>query len=367
MNSVETQIALGFRILIAGRPVEGQIHLGVGYALCVRGGGDVTVDLDDISVENLEVVHPAVTLPGVGDYVGPDVGIVDIHCSHDCVAGRTQLENLCRDGGPVGLECCHASPEAVLIVGPTAGSVLVRGTGCPEVVPADVPGDDLRLAGGAPERRIAAECREQLGTGPFVLTEVCACDRYPSVGLDVGFVAGHVALEGTEACGQRIAEGHIVPRVGCGESSSLRRTDEEDHDKDESQQAPYGACHVWSPGEARDSALLPHDPLLCQSLFAMFPWNSTLSRGIGTSPYESSSCDATREATHRCEIPRLTTAASRRGPNRGSHPPESPGAVSAPKCCSQSKASSGRDRKLRCWVLALLEDSEAARVREVLA
>src|SRR5829696_3104252 len=177
MKSVETQISLGFRILIAVQPVEGQIHLGVGYALCVRGGGDVTVDLDDISVENLEVVHPAVTLPGVGDYVGPDVGIVDIHCSHDCVAGRTQLENLCRDGGPVGLECCHASPEAVLIVGPTAGSVLVRGTGCPEIVPADVPGDDLRLAGGAPERRIAAECREQLGTGPFVLAEVCARDR----------------------------------------------------------------------------------------------------------------------------------------------------------------------------------------------
>src|SRR5215211_4088961 len=86
--------------------------------------------------------------------------------------------------------------------------------------------------------------------------------------------------------------------------------------------------------------------------------------GIGTSPYKSSSCDATREATHRCEIPRLTTPASRRGPNRGSHPPESPGAVSTPKCCSQSKASSGRDRKR---VLALLEDSEAARVRAVLA
>ncbi len=88
------------------------------------------------------------------------------------------------------------------------------------------------------------EGREQLGTGPFVLAEVRACDRYPSVGLDVGFVAGHVALEGTEACGQRVAERHIVPRGGRGESGSLRRTDEEDHDKDEPQQAPYGACHV---------------------------------------------------------------------------------------------------------------------------
>src|SRR5215208_4476844 len=166
MNSVETQITHGFRILIAGRPVEGQIHLGVGYARCVRGGGDVIVDLVDIALENLEVVHPAVVLRGVGDFVGPDVGVVDIHCSYDGVAGRTQLENLRRDGVPVSLEFRHASPEAVLVVGPTAGPFLVRVAGCPEVFPADIPGDDLRLAGGAPERRIVAEGREQLRTGP---------------------------------------------------------------------------------------------------------------------------------------------------------------------------------------------------------
>src|SRR5215207_6008863 len=266
MNSVETQITLGFRILIAVRPVEGQIHLGVGYALCVRGGGDVRVDLAEIDLENLEVVHvthPAVVRPGVGDYVGPDVGVVDIHCSHDGGSGRTQLENLRRDGVPVGLEFRHGSLEAVLVVGPTAGPILVRLAGCPEVVPADIPGDDLRLAGGAPERRIVAEGREQLGTGPSVLAEVCACDRYPSVGLNVRFVAGHVALERTVACGQRVAECHMVPRGWRGESGSLRRTHEEDHDKDEPQQAPYGAFHVCSPGEARDSALLRHNPLLC--------------------------------------------------------------------------------------------------------
>src|SRR5215213_7035903 len=59
--------------------------------------------------------------------------------------------------------------------------------------------------------------------------------------------------------------------------------------------------------------------------------------GIGTSLYKSSSCDATREATHRGEIPRLTTPASRRGPNRGSHPPESPGAVSAPIAAPEAR------------------------------
>src|SRR5215208_1083028 len=288
MKSVETQISLGFRILIAVQPVEGQIHLGVGYALCVRGGGDVTVGPVEIDLENLEVVHPAVVhpavvQPGVGDYVGPNIGVVDIHCSDDGGSGRTQLENLRRDGGPVGLECRHASPEAVLVVAPTAGSFLVRVTGCPEIVPADIPGDDLRLTGGAPERRIAAEGREQLGTGPSVPAEVCACDRYPSVSLDVRFVAGHVAREGTEACGQRVAECHIVPRGGCGESGSLRRTDEEDHDKDEPQQAPYGACHVWPPGEARDSALLRHDPLLFQPMFAMLQWHSTLYSRVGAS------------------------------------------------------------------------------------
>src|ERR671912_695682 len=112
MSSVETQITLGFRILIAGWPVEGQIHLGVGYARCVRGGGDVIGDLVDIDLENLEVVHPAVVLPGVGDHVGPDVGVVDIHCSHDGVSGP-QLENLRRDGVPIGLEFLHDSPEAV--------------------------------------------------------------------------------------------------------------------------------------------------------------------------------------------------------------------------------------------------------------
>ena len=47
--------------------------------------------------------------------------------------------------------------------------------------------------------------------------------------------------------------------------------------------------------------------------------------------------DATREAPHRCEIPRLTTAASRRGPNRGSHPPESPGALSAPNAAPEAR------------------------------
>src|SRR5215213_3845447 len=268
MNSVETKITLGFRILLAGRPIEGQMHLGVRYARCIGGGGDVMVDLVDIAIENSEVAHPFVlVLPGVGDFVGPDVGVVDIHCSHDGV-GRTQLENLRRDGVPVGFEFRHGSLETVLVVGPSAGPVLVRVAGCPEVVPANIPGDDLRLAGGAPERRIVAEGREQLGTGPFVLAEVCACDRYTSVGLNVGIVAGHVALEGTEACGQRVAEGHIVPRSGCGESGFLRHTDEEDHDKDEPQQAPYGACHIWSPGEACDSALLRHDPLLCQPMFA---------------------------------------------------------------------------------------------------
>ena len=159
------------------------------------------VDLVDIALENIEVVHPAVVLPGVGDFVGPDVGVLDIHCSHDGVSGRTQLENLRRDGVPVGLEFRHASPEAVLVVGPTAGPFLVRVAACPEVVPTDIPGDDLRLAGGVPEPRIVAEGRERLETSPFVLAEVCACDRYPSVGLNVGFVAGHVALEGTEACG----------------------------------------------------------------------------------------------------------------------------------------------------------------------
>jgi hypothetical protein len=75
MNSIETQTTLAFRILIAGRPVEGQIHLGVGYARCVRGGGDVIVDLVDIALENIAVVHPVVVLPGVGDFVGPDVGV----------------------------------------------------------------------------------------------------------------------------------------------------------------------------------------------------------------------------------------------------------------------------------------------------
>jgi hypothetical protein len=85
----------------------------------------------------------------------------------------------------------------------------------------------------------------------------------------------------------------------------------------------------------------------------MFPWNSTLSRGIGTSQYESSSCDATREATHRGEIPRLTTPASRRGPNRGSHPPGSPGAVSAPIAAPEARRRPAGP--LRCWVLALLE------------
>src|SRR5215218_1109408 len=174
MKSVETQITLGFRILIAVRPVEGQVHPGVGYARCVRGGGDVKVGLVDIAVENLEVVHPAVVLPGVGSYVGPDVGVVDIHCSDDGGSGRTQLENLRRDGVPIGLEFRHASPEAGLIFGSTAGPILVRVAGCPEVVTTNIPGDDLRLTGGAPERRIVAEGREQLGTGPFVLAEVCA-------------------------------------------------------------------------------------------------------------------------------------------------------------------------------------------------
>ena len=179
--------------------------------------------------------------------------------------GRTQLENLRRDGVPVGLEFSHASPEAVLVVEPTAGPLLVRLAGRPEVVPADIPGDDLRLTGGAPERRIVAEGREQLGTGPSVPAEVCACDRYRSVGLDVRFVAGHVALERTVARGQRVAECHIVPRGGRGESGSLRRTDEEDYHKDEPQKTPHRACHVCSPGEARDSALFRHNPLLRQS------------------------------------------------------------------------------------------------------
>src|SRR5829696_3914428 len=179
MNSEETHITLGSRILNAGRPVEGHIRLGVGYALCVGGCGDVIVDLLDIALENLEVVQP-VALPGVGDYVGPDVGVVDIHCSHYGLTGRTQLENLRRNGVPVGLEFRRGSLEAVLVLGPTAGPFLVRVAGCPEVVPADIPGDDLRLAGGTAERRIVAEGREQLRTGPSVLAEVCACDRYPS-------------------------------------------------------------------------------------------------------------------------------------------------------------------------------------------
>src|SRR5918994_2319244 len=283
MEPVEAQITFGSRILVAVRPVEGQVHLGVGYALGGRGGGDVMVDLVDVALENLEVVQPAVVLPGIGGFVGVDVGVVDIHGAHDGVAGRTQRENLRRDGAPVGFEFRHGRPEAVLVVGPTAGLVLVGVAGRPEVVAADIPGDDLSPAGGAPEFRVVAEGGEQLGTGPSVLAEVGARDRYAGVGLEVGLVAGDVALEGAEARGQRVAEGHVVPRGGCGESGSLRRTDEEDHDKDEPQQAPYGACHVWSPGEARDSTLLRHNPLLCQPMLAMLRWHSTLYSRVGAS------------------------------------------------------------------------------------
>src|SRR5215217_2894636 len=101
MEPVEAQITFGSRILVAVRPVEGQIHFGVGYALGGRCGGDVVVDLVDVALENLEVVQPAVVLPGVRGYVSSDIRIVDVHGTHDGVAGRTQRENLRRYGVPV--------------------------------------------------------------------------------------------------------------------------------------------------------------------------------------------------------------------------------------------------------------------------
>src|SRR5215204_4238742 len=48
MEPVEAQIALGPRILVTVRPVEGQIDLRVGYVLGAGGGGDVAVDLVDV-------------------------------------------------------------------------------------------------------------------------------------------------------------------------------------------------------------------------------------------------------------------------------------------------------------------------------
>src|SRR5215204_1371712 len=189
MEPVEAQITFGSRILVAVRPVEGQVHLGVGYAFGGRGGGDVMVDLVDVALENLEVVQPAVVLPGIGGFVGADVGVVDVHGTHDGVAARTQRENLRRYGVPVGLEFRRGRPETVLVIGPTAGPVLVGVAGRPEIVPSDIPGDDLSPAGGALELGVVAEGGEQLGAGPSVLAEVGACDRYLGVCLDVGLVA----------------------------------------------------------------------------------------------------------------------------------------------------------------------------------
>src|SRR5919202_24908 len=99
------------------------------------------------------------------------------------------------NGAPVCLKCGLRSSQAVLVICPATATLFILPARSDKIIPAYIPGHDLRLAHGISIEGICAERIEKIAACPTAYCEVRQKHAVTCVCLDIITVAYDIAFD----------------------------------------------------------------------------------------------------------------------------------------------------------------------------